>query len=64
MDFNRIALLLHVVETTRHQPKLKAIHDAALTELEDHASGKVKEPDHSGAKFVDVDPKPDSVRRM
>ena len=33
-DFERAALLLHVTEGCRGLPRLKALHDAAMTELE------------------------------
>lgn len=34
MDFNRIALLLHVIKTSRDYPTLAHIHNAAMQELE------------------------------
>lgn len=34
MDFERAAMLLHVVEKSFQHPKLKHIHDAAMKELE------------------------------
>lgn len=40
MDFNRAALLLHVVDTARHWPTLNGLHDAAMKELVEISNSK------------------------
>ena len=61
MDFHRIAMLLHVVEQSRGLPKLKAIHDAAMAELEAHADGTFDRDPNVGAQN---EPKIESQRRL
>jgi hypothetical protein len=43
LDTDRITQLLVIEEKTRALPRLKAIHDAALAELELHAQTPEKE---------------------
>jgi len=37
MDWNHIGLLLHIVEKAKDHPKLAALTNAALAELDQHA---------------------------
>lgn len=63
MNFERVALLLHVAEACLKFPQLKAIHDAAVQELTQIAAGdpeEVEEVEETGeeAKAVEPDPQP------
>lgn len=57
MDFERIGLLLHVMEKALPYPQLKWLHDAALKEVQGLKG--VKAPEVESEK-VPIEPLPDS----
>ena len=57
-DYNRIAMLLHVIDVSKNYPKLGAITSTALKELEDIANPPKPAP-QPAPQPLPIEPQPE-----